>query len=354
MNAPVSNHLRGLTAVRYVKSLAAAKADPLAAIAYAAGQNWRDTPNVVTALKASAMNTDDQSALLGPVGFDFSEFLRPQTIIGRLAGLRKVPFQTRVLQQDAGVSASWTGEAQPAPVSRASFSGETLALLKVMGHAVVTDQLARSSAPSAEAALSRDLGRAGSQALDVAFISPSNAGEADVKPASITNGAPSFTSSGSALSDIDSDLEILINSLNDAGSDLQFAQWVLRPRTATYLARLRGSGGAPAFPGMSAKGGTLLGLPAITSANVPASADSAAETSICLIDAAQISVADDSDAELGVSTEATLSMQEAPATGAEEQVSLWQMNLVAVRMVLARNWKARQAAACSVLTGVQF
>ena len=356
MNAPVSNHLRGLTATRFIKALAVAKGDPVLAVAYAEGQNWRTTPNVLPGLKAAvgAMDTTDAAALLAEVGHDFSEFLRPPTILGRLVGLRRVPFATRVLQQDAGTSASWVGEAQPAPVSRADFSGETLALLKVMGHAVVTDQLARSSAPSAEAALSRDLARAGAQALDVAFIDAGNTGEAGVKPASVTSGAPSFVSNGSDLADIDSDLEILINSLSDAGSDLSFAAFILRPRTAVYLSRLRGSGGAPAYPGMTAKGGTLLGLPAITSANVPVTSDSAAATSITLLDAAQVTLADDSDAELGVSTEATLNMSEAVGTGAEEQVSLWQMNLVGIRMVLARNWKARQAGAAAVLTAVGY
>ena len=355
--ASTSNHLRGLTATRFVKSLAVAKGDPVLAVAYAEGQNWRTTPNVLPGLKAAvgAMDTTDAAALLAEVGFDFSEFMRPQTIIGRLAGLRKVPFQVRCLQMDTGTSAGWVGEAQPAPVSRADFSGEILPLLKVVGICVTTLELARSSAPSAESTLSRDLARAGAEAMDRAFIDPSNAGETGVKPASVTSSAPSFASNGPDLADIDSDLEILINSLSDAGSDLSFAAFVLRPRTAVYLSRLRGSGGAPAFPGLGARGGVLLGLPAITSANVPVGADSAAETSIVLLDAAQITLADDSEAELAITTQATLQMQDSiEETGATEQVGLWQLNLAAVRMVMARNWRTRQAAACSVLTGVTY
>jgi HK97 family phage major capsid protein len=356
MTVTASTSTRGLTFTRFCKALAIAKGDPVLALAFAEGQAWRDTPNALNGLKAlvGAMSTTDAAALLGPVGHDYSEFLRGMTILGRLVGLRRVPFDTRILQQDTGLGADWVGEGNPIPVSAAAFAGATLVMLKVAAICIVTDQLARSSAPSAESTLSRDLGRAGAQALDVAFIDPLNAGNNGVRPASVTFGAPSFVSAGTDLASIDSDLEILINSLSDNGSTLESAAWVMRPRTATYLARLRGTGGVLAFPTMTARGGTLLGLPALTSAHVPVDISTADETLIALIDAAQITLADDGDAEFFVSTESTLVMDDSPATGEQAYRSLWQENLVGIRMTRSANWKTRQAQACAVLSGVAY
>ena len=85
-------------------------------------------------------------------------------------------------------------------------------------------------------------------------------------PASVTYGAPSFVSSGASVTNIDEDLAALIQPLVDAGSDLTFAAWVMLPRTAIYLSRLRGTAdGALSFPFINAKGGVLAGLPVVTS-----------------------------------------------------------------------------------------
>jgi HK97 family phage major capsid protein len=355
MNA--SPHLRGLASTRFLKAQAAAKGDLPAAVAYAVSQNWKTTPDVVRALKAAmgAMNTEDESALLGQVGTDYAEFLRPQTIIGRLSGLVRVPFETRLVAQSGGATAYWVGEQQPKPVTLAEFSGDTMPVAKVAAISVVTEELAKSSAPSAESALSRDLNRAGAAAMDAAFIDPANAGIPGVMPASITNGEPSFVSSGGSVANIDEDLAALIQSLVDAGSDLTFAAWVMLPRTAIYLSRLRGTtDGAPSYPFITAKGGNLMGLPVVTSGNVPVSGSSGSPSSIVLLDAAQIAIADDGESGLSVTTQATVQMETTPETGAARQVSLWQNNLVGLRAERMVNWKRRQAGVVASLTGVTF
>ncbi|MBX3664974.1 MAG: phage major capsid protein [Burkholderiales bacterium] len=353
MNA--APHLRGLTAARFAKALAIARGDLPAAHAYAESQNWRNTPDVAKALKAAvtAVSTEEGAALLRDVGFDFAEFLRPQTIVGRLTGLRRVPFNVKMLAQVGGTSANWVGEASPKPVTAASFDTDALPLAKVAAIAVITEELARSSAPSAESVLSRDLGAAGAQALDRAFIDPANSGVSGVKPAAVTHGAPQFPSTGATADAIDDDLAALIQTLTDAGSDLTFAAWIMRPQTAVYLSRLR-SGGALAYPGITVKGGTLLGLPVIVSGNVPTSDESGNASSITLVDAAQVAIADDGDSALSVAAHASLQMDSDPETGAQQLVSLWQRNLIALRVERAVNWKRRHANVAAVLTGVTF
>src|SRR5262245_58974173 len=94
------NPSRGLIAARFVAALAAARGDPVRALAIAQGQahRFRETPQVVAALKAAAtdpLSTTMDSPLLREPGRDLAELARPLTIIGRLPGLRRVPFDVR-------------------------------------------------------------------------------------------------------------------------------------------------------------------------------------------------------------------------------------------------------------------
>ena len=288
-----------------------------------------------------------------PAAFDFAEFVRPMTILGKLLGLRRVLARVRSIVASAGGSAYWAGEANPRPISRMTFEGETMEPLGVNAISVVTAELLRSADPDAEPILSRDLAAAAVAAMDSAFIDPANAGDPGVKPAAITHGVGQFVSSGSSLAQIDADLDLMINALADAGSDLQFATWVMAPRTAIYLARLRGTGGALAHPGMSAKGGTLVGLPAITSAHVP-SVGSPYVSSITLLDPSQILLCDEGGAKLEVSMEGALQMEDAPGSGAQQLVSLWQTNSAALKMTRYVNWRACRSNMARVLVGVAY
>lgn len=348
---------RGRTFTRMVKSLAIARGVPASAISYAQAQNWLDAPAVVTSLKAAvtATTTSDQ-AQGSPAAFDFAEYIRPQTILGKLAGLRRVPSRTRLIAAVAGSTAYWSGEAQPRPISRVTFEGETLEPLAVVALLVCTMELLRASSPSAESTLTRDLAAAAVAAMDLAFIDPSNAGSAGVKPASITNGVTPLTSTGSSLAQIDSDLDRMISALSTAGSDLELAAWVMRPRTALYLARLRGTGGALAHPGMTAKGGVLLGLPVVTSAHVPVEVGSPGDgdTSITLLDPSQILVADDDEGSVQMSDKGAVQMESEPGGGAQSLVSLWQSDSAALKAVRYANWKRCRDGMAQVLTVVQY
>ncbi|MGE0583465.1 MAG: phage major capsid protein [Steroidobacteraceae bacterium] len=347
---------RGYTATRTIKALAMARGWPGRAEAFAKGSGWRDVDDVIASIKAVVAPTGtDDVGLPTPAGFDFAEFVRPMTILGKLVGLRRVPSRVRAIAATAGSSASWSGESQPRPISRLTLNGATLEPLGVTAVTVATIDLLKSSSPGAESILSRDLAAAAVGALDSAFIDPANAGVADVKPASITNGVTPIASTGSSLAQIDADLEDMIAALDLAGSDLQFAAWVLRPRTAVYLAKLRGTGGALAFPGMTAKGGILLGLPAITSNHVPVEVGSPGDgdTSITLLDAAQILVTDDGSTGFEVSENATIAMSDEP-TSPVEQVSMFQTDSVALRTTRFANWRRCRDGMAQVLSGVTY
>jgi HK97 family phage major capsid protein len=349
------NPSRGQIFTRTIKALGVAKGDASGAVAYAESQNWSNVRDVVTSIKAavSAESISDY-ALPTPAAFDLSEFIRPLTIIGRLVGLRRVPARVRMIAATSGSGAFWSGEKNPRPLTRMTFQGSTLEPLSVVAMLVTTVELLRSSAPSAESILSRDLASAAVQAMDQAFIDPANAGIDNVKPAAVTNGVSAIHSSGASLAGIDADLALLIQALSDAGSDLQFATFVLRPRTALYLSGLRGTGGALAYPGMGVKGGTLAGLPALVSAASPSDVGSPQEGGeITLLDPSQILVTDDGAGKVEVSEQTSIAMVDNPAAPAS-MVSMWQTESVCLRSVRYANWQRVRPGMAQVLDAVAY
>ena len=273
--------------------------------------------------------------------------MRPLEILGRLTGLRRVPPATRCLSQDVGVGAGFVGEGSPIPITEAEFSGAMLYPEVCGAIVVITDELAQTSDPNAETVISRDLGKACVQGRDAQFIDPAKDGT--VGPASVTNGVTPIHSTGASVAQVDADLADAQDALLAAGGNLAFAQWVTSERTAMALSRLRTTNGPLAFPGMTANGGTLAGLPCIASGAVPISGGN---TTITLLDASQIWVAEDPAIELDASKNATLELSDTPTGTAT--VSLWQENLVGVRIRMRVNWRVAKAGVIQVIDQVAY
>jgi hypothetical protein len=72
----------------------------------------------------------------------------------------------------------------------------TLGIAKAAGLVVLTEELVRSSAPSAELMVRNDLAKAIAQFLDQQFLSPDYAAVANVSPASITSGVNPTAATG--------------------------------------------------------------------------------------------------------------------------------------------------------------
>lgn len=369
----IDSHPRGLLAARYLRALhmghcatetdlnGSSEARAVGA-AYAASQGWTRGGAIVAALKAGVgSTTDDDLRARHPIGVDLAELVRPLTIVGRLRGMKRVPFHSRLIGMTAGAAAHWIAPGVAVPVSGATFAAPVvLTRTKVAALIVTTDEFLRDSSPIAERAFVADLAGAVAQAIDAAFIDVANTGAGEI-PASITSGGESVASTGTMLASIDTDLGGLVDDLLDAGSNLSNAAWVMNPRTAAFLARLRGPGGGFVYPGISVRGGELLGLPVVVSAGVPVSADTSATTQISLIDADGVLLADDDDAELSFARDASIEMDSAPTgnsitpTAASKHiVNTFQTNSVGVLAVRSMNWLPRRTTVSSTLTSVPY
>jgi len=141
---------------------------------------------------------------------EFIEFLRPQTIIGRLPNLKKVPFNVKITGQATGSVAGWVGQGKPKPVTSFTVSSDTLLFTKIAAIAVITDELARFSSPSAEMLVRDELAKAVVERSDIDFVDPASAVSSGVNPASITNGVTALSSAGTSADNIRTDIQNLL------------------------------------------------------------------------------------------------------------------------------------------------
>lgn len=349
--------VRGELTGRYAKALAIGRGDLVSSISFATGQGPRWKP-VVDALKAAAnpMTTVNGNDLVvaDNIAADFIELLRPLAILPRLTAARRVPFNIKALSVASGVNAAWIGEQRPIRVQALDFDTDTvLPWLKVAAITLVSEELLRDANPSVDISVARDLSGAAAYAMDAAFISVDNTGAAGVKPSSVTKDAAKIISTGAAVANIDADLRSALRVLGDANIDLTSAVWITAPRTAVYLATLRGTGGAPAFPGMTARGGVLLGLPVLTS-TACIDASSPSESTITLLAQDQVDVADDGESLIDLGWDVSLQMTDTPVEGAQQLVSAWQAGLAALRAIRYANWRLRNSSAVAVIEQVQY
>ena len=282
---------------------------------------------------------------------EFAELLRPATIIGRIPNLRRVPFNVKVPRQTAGSTAGWVGEAKPKPVSALAFDQITLGFRKLAGIVVLSEELVRFSNPSAEAVVRQDLIDSIVSTMDKDFIDPANAGVADVKPASITNGVTAVVASGTSADALRADVKTVMTNFTAANLGLGGAVWIMPETTAISLSLMMNALGQPENPNINGTtGGSFFGLPVILSQNVPAG-------TIILAKASEIMLADDGQVMIDVSREASLQMDSAPASPPDAttvMISLWQHNMVGLRAERYINWAKRRTGAVQMITGAAY
>lgn len=330
----------GTGLVRYARALIVAKGNLIHALEFS--KQWRDsTPEVELAIKAAvAAGTTTDATWAGPLApltalaSEFLEYLRPATVLGRIPGLRHVPFNITVPAQTGGGTYGWVGQGAPKPVGKLAFSSTSLGVAKCAGIIVISEELARVSTPSAEEVIRVDMRNGIAAFLDVEFTDPAKAPVANVSPGSVTNGVALIPSSGPTAANARTDLNALAGAMLAAGISTAGAVLLMSETNALALGTAMNPLGQPLFPNLSPTGGTVAGYAAITS--------QALGTNVILIKGEGVLIADDGGIEIDVSREASVQMDSAPMNPADATVvmtSLWQNNLVGLRADRFINWK---------------
>lgn len=321
--------------------------------------HWHNTPEVETYLRAAvAVGTTTGTTWAAPLVesanlvSEFAELLRAASIIGRIPGLRRVPFNIKVPRQTTGATVNWVGEGKVKPVSALAFDQITMAHTKVAGIVPITEELLRFSSPSAEEIIRTDLVAAITALVDRDFLDPTKAAATGVSPASITNGVTPVSATGTNADALRADLGTLLAEYADDNMDLGGLVLIMTQTQAMRIALMVNTLGQPEFTGMTRDGGTLAGIPVVVSQNIVSSGGSPTDGSLIVaVNARDILLADDGGVSIDVSREASLQMDDAPdspATASTVLVSLWQHNMVGIRAERFINWVKRRA------TAVQF
>jgi HK97 family phage prohead protease/HK97 family phage major capsid protein len=344
-NAP-----KGQAWIRAVMVQVQAKGDSFRAMELA--KQYRD-PNVdllVKAAVAPGTTTDPAWAQalvqINALTGEFIEMSRPATILGKIPGLTKVPFNTQVPVQTGGGTYKWVGQAKAKPVGKLTFGTATLGMAKAAGIIVLTEELIKTSNPNAEEIVRRDMVAGIAQFLDQQFTDPTVAEVAQTSPASITNGATTAASVDTPKGD----LGLIIGHFTAQNVSLNQLTIIMSQTNAYAMGLATNPLGVPMYPGVGVNGGSTNGLTIIAS-NVVG-------TNVIALAPEYILYADDGGVQIDVSREATLQMNDAPVTPADPATTVWtnmfQDNLVALRAERFINWKRAAANAVYYLTGAVY
>jgi HK97 family phage major capsid protein/HK97 family phage prohead protease len=355
---------KGRKFARLAACMAAAKGNTAVAAEIAKAQpGWKDSSpdvenvlrdwHIITRTAAGPGTTTDSnfaSALVqyNNMASEFVDLLRPATIIGKLAALRRVPFNIRFPTLTSGVSVGWVGQGNAAPATKQVYTSTTLGFAKIAAIIAITKELAQFSSPAAEDLIQNDLLLYTATFMDQQFIDPGVAA-VSVSPASITNGITPIQASAAptTLASIEVDTTAAVNALSNANVPLDGLVWVMTPQTAFSISQLRTSNGPYAFPDININGGTWLGIPVIVSNSVPHGVS--AGSIVVLFRQGEIFMADDGGVEIDASTEASVQLDTAPSNSAASLLSLWQSGLLGIRVERVVNWQRRRDVAVTYI-----
>jgi len=347
---------KGAVFSRYAMALMMGKGSRSEALSIAkSNERWvKESPQLIDILKTAVdAGTTTDATWAGNLVFyqnmtsEFIDLLRPMTVLGRLAGFRRVPFNISIPRQTAGASVGWVGEGSAKPLSKGAFDRVTMKWAKAAGIVALTEELVRFSNPSAEALVRDDLLKVMATFLDDQFLDPSVAVVADVSPASITNGADTSAASGQTALDFINDAKTAFINFAINEIPLDGSYWIMRPAQAISLMTMLNALSQPYFPTITPNGGTLLGFPVITS-------NSVSSGDVVFLNPREILLADDGMVTLDSSREASLQMDDSPTDGATTTINLWQHNMVGIRAERWINWLRRYNEAVYVITSADY
>jgi HK97 family phage major capsid protein len=313
-----------------------------------------DFPQVEMALKAAvAVGTTTSGTWAAPLVYpanlaaEFFELLWAETYFPKLVGLVRVPFNSRVPRDNSVISAQWVGEGKAKPFGAGSFDYVSLSFAKIALIMGVTEELARFSSPNVEAIVSRNLTRGIAKYIDTQFIDPSVTAVTNVSPASITNGADHDSASGTDIAAVVHDIREILFHFQEYNIPTSDITLVMQPVLATSIGTMMTTLGVRQFPDVNANGGSILGIPVITSNNAPSG-------KITAIHGPSVLLADDGNVTIDMSREASVQLADNPTASGGTMVSAFQTNLVLVRAEQFITWARGRDKGIYYLTGATY
>lgn len=277
------------------------------------------SPNLERMMKNAVAAAGAASGEWGSSVADFSrnarEWIAPlnaETVIGQLGAVR-APFKVRVIVETDPASAGFVGAGLAIPMASLSLDATTaLERLKIGTIIAFTNELLETWSPGTQANIDARLRLAVQRGLDDELLDVDRAAAAGVRPGSLLNGIVALGTFGSTAATALTSFETLLAALVNNGSDPRRVRIAMHPSTCLKLSLMQNSGNGPVFPQLNANGGSVAGVPVLTSVSAVRSG-SPSEKIVAAIDAGRVVLADDGDVTLDASRLAAVEMSSAPS-----------------------------------------
>jgi HK97 family phage major capsid protein len=313
---------------------------------------WPQIEQSLRQKAAVAVGTTTHATFAAPLVYaqnlvaEFVNLLWPMSVMGRIAGLRRVPFNSRIPRETSVIAAEWVGEGRAKPVGALAFDTVSLTFAKCALIIGLTDELARFSSPSAEMVARDTLAEGITKFIDEQFLS-ANAAVTNVSPAGILNGADTDTASGTDSTAVIHDIRQILSHYQVNNIPTDNLAIIMQPVLATAVASIYTTLGVPQFPNLTGNGGSLLGLQVITSNNVPSGY-------IISMHPPSVAIADEGGLQIDASREASVELEDNPTSGNYHLISAFQSNLIFVRAERFITWARLRSKGVFYLTSAAY
>ena len=295
---------------------------------------------------------------------DFMDALRPTSFYAQLAAAGtsiqfggnnsiSMPSQSSV----GDLAGSFVGEGNLIPVKRTSYAAKVMNRYKMGVISHFTKELARVSVPSIQGLITSQIVSDTAQAIDNALIS-TNPAVPNKSPAGLLNGVTLGTSSGTTAADVLADIKALVTPIIEQNGNSASIVMLMNPLQELGLSFVTTAVGTYVFRDQLSAG-RLNGYRVIVSNNVPAGTVIALDASsfasafdtpeFTVSDTASLVQADDVDPDPSV-----LDKNHFAAVTGGNIVSLFQQELIAVRMTMPLSWVMRRDGFVTGISGVEW
>jgi HK97 family phage prohead protease/HK97 family phage major capsid protein len=318
------------------------------------------------AASAAAMTTVTGWAkeLAQQIVVDFMQILMPASVFGPLSSMglslgfgRNAIIIIPTRSRTPTIAGSFVGEGLPIPVRQGAFTSLSLTPMKMAVITTWTRELDEHSIPAIEGLLRDAVVYDTSVAIDSVLLDANAA--TTVRPAGILNGVAGLTpTAGGGFAALTGDIKQLSGALlTSTLGNVRKPVWLLNPQQVNS-ASFAIATGAGVFPYRDEIGqGRLGGWPFIQSGTVPAG-------TVIVIDAADFVAVTGDGPRFEISDQATLHMEDTsptdisttgtPAVVAFPAKSMFQTDMLALRMIMPLTWAIRRTGTIAWLTGVTW
>jgi len=253
-----------------------------------------------------------------------------------LSSMKSLPLLTKFSVTTAAAEASEVNEGSPKPLTRLSLTaGDALTPRKTTAVVVLSDELAR--APGSLDLIDAELQAAVAAGVDGSFLSD------------MVSSTTPIASAGSSAANTVTDIAGLLAAVSLGARSSPF--FIFSAASLKAMATNIGSGRQIVWPSVTWNGGTLAGIPAISSDALPAG-------TALLLDAAQIA-ANGGEVRPSTTRQASLEMVDSESMDSSPEasdipISLWQHGMVGVRVERTFAYRLLRSTAAASLSGVAY